>query len=315
MLILFAVSMPRESWAQNRSCRCVASMAQHACCVRPQDQVWLISTLRMGRNARPCSCSVPNLAYFQYCPSECRWIERSQCQFMATNDPSTVNTVFVHGNRQRAANVKQRGLAAYCLFRECAGECAIRHVIWEWPSMPIPLSGRVFRDGRVKLRRTPSQSYFLGWWLQQLPPSLDVRMLGYSYGTRTILGATHLLAGGQLNGRRLPRQRWCCTVKPRVALWAAATQGNWLCPGGCHELALSVTRGCLNVYNRDDPVLGQLRRITLAFTTDPLGQIGINLPAVQNLDGTCDIGKRHSINGYFGSQRVRTCTQSFLGLN
>lgn len=291
------------------------SSVQQSCCVRPQDQIWLISTRRMGRNANPASCSKPQLAYFQFCCANGGWVERSECQFMATNNCSVVNTVFIHGNRQRSKNVKNRGFQAYCMFKQCAPQQPIRHIIWEWPSMPIPCRAAVVRDGRVKLRRTPAQSYFLGWWLSQLPPETDVRILAYSYGTRTLLGGLHLLAGGELNGRQLPPSQHCDTVTPRIALWAAATQGDWLCPGRPHGCALNKVSGCLNFYNHQDPVLSRLEKFMVVFTGPPLGLSGINgsVP-VYNINATCNVGKRHSADFYFQSARVVNCTRQFLGM-
>lgn len=296
----------------------ITSLAQQTCCIRPQDEIWLVSTRAEGRRADPCSCSTPCLCYFQYCCASDCWQRRSAAEFFAGQDPDSITTVFVHGNRQRRRNVLNRGFQSYCLLRCCVPcERRLRHVVWEWPSMPVPCRTALVRDGRVKLRRIPSQSYFLGWWLSQFCPNTQVRMVGHSYGANVMAGALHLMAGGKLDCRCLPPAPHGQRVRPRAVFWAAATQSEWLCRGQPHGCALAATECCFNMFSQQDLVLRRLGRVMRVSHRCPI--LGLDGSAcccanLREMDVTCEVGRRHGVDFYFQSCRVMVCTRAFLQL-
>ncbi len=256
---------------------------------------------------RRCYC--PRLIYSRYCP--CRgWTRASECEFLAGQHPGKITVVYVHGNRVTREKAQSRGLEVYRLLTGCV-PCGppVRHVIWSWPSQPIPLRAAVLRDGRVKYRRTPTQSYYLAHWLCRLRCDARVSLLGYSYGGRAIVGALNLLGGGSECGRCLPS---CCQCGPRrlrMAIWAPATQSDWLLPGGRHGCALSQLQSGLIFYNRCDPVLRLFDPLILSVTGPALGYVGLTLPycccpgygRVTQFDATCIVGGRHSWDRWMSS--------------
>ncbi len=279
------------------------------CCVRPQDQIWLISTRNLGHCADPCQLDAPELRYCRF-DLGTGWSTSSAEEFFATDQPGLLTTVYVHGNRMTADAVVERGLKMYggLICDEC-DPSAIRHVIWSWPSQPLPRRWALVRDARVKATRTPLQSYYLGWWLAQLQPDMNVSLIGFSYGSRTILGALHLLGEGQLCGRCLPPGPYETKVQPRVALWATACDVNWISPGNCNGCALSQMNRGLIFYNCCDPVLRRYKRLLPEATGPALGLNGIPCPdrlelhghKIQQFDATDIIGKRHQWVRYFES--------------
>ena len=134
------------------------------------------------------------------------------------------------------------------------------------------------RDARIKFRRTPLQSYYLSWWLTHQCASCRVSMLGYSYGARTILGALHLVGGGTLEGRCLPASCRRCAPRIRIAVWAAASQADWLLPGRPHGCALNCLECGAIFYNCKDPVLRGYRCAICSASGPALGLRGLIRP-------------------------------------
>ena len=283
------------------------------CCIRPQDQIWLISTRKLGNCGDPCQMTVPRL---QFCRLDHGggWSKSSAEEFFATDEPGALTTVYVHGNRMTADAAVERGLKMYGgLVCDACDSTAIRHVIWSWPSQPLPRRWALFRNARVKATRTPVQSYYLGWWLAQLQPDVNVSLIGFSYGSRTILGALHLLGEGQLCGRCLPAGPYQAKVQPRIALWAPACDANWILPGNCNGCALSQINRGLFFYNCCDPVLKRYERRIPEATGPALGLNGMTSVngsephhhhRIQQFDATDIIGKRHQWVRYFESPYI-----------
>ena len=284
---------------------CQARVPRFDVAVRPQDQIWLVSTRAMGPRPSPRKTCAPRYCYQRYQSCNC-WYRQSAGAFFACNDPCTTNVLYVHGNRMTEAWVKSRGLELYQKLVCNNPDRPIRMIIWSWPSSPLPRRAAVFRDARVKLRRTPLQSYYLAHWLSCFDCHERVALLGYSYGGRTILGALHLLGGGNLNGRCLDPCCRRCLPQMRMALWAPATQSDWLLPGQPHDRALCCLERGLIFYNHCDPVLSRFQRYIFSVTGPALGHVGLTcagycIPGYERIlqfDATWLVGKQHKWNGY-----------------
>ena len=261
------------------------------------DQVWEISTRHLGNC--PCERCIrcADFQYGRYVPG-CGWCGSDGCALAA--EPATITVVYVHGNRMRAEDARQQGLLLYRRLRCCCPDAPpVRFVIWSWPSAPIPASFRIFRDVRVKYRRTDTQSYLLARWLADHRCGDQVSLMGYSFGARTILGALHLVGGGQLAGRSLARPAHpCCHFN--LVLWAAAAENGWLSPGGCHECASKVVRRGVITVNRRDPVLRRYRRSIIRARQRALGQTGIRGPLACWSDGVqfCELDVTHIVGSH-----------------
>jgi hypothetical protein len=273
--------------------------------VRPQDEVWVVSTREMGTLPRPALLCDPCFDYHRYCCG-CGWVPRTAADYRRSCQPSGITVVYVHGNRMTAERTCHRGLDLYRGLNCCADERPIRFVIWSWPSDPIRCHRAFLRDARVKLRRTPLQSYYLGWWLCDGCRDARVSLMGYSYGGHTILGALHLMGGGSLAGRCLPDCCRCHRPRTRLALLAAASQAGWLLPGGRHDRALGCVEHGIVFYNRKDPVLKCFPRTICIVTGPALGLCGLAYPwcgpaayaRFIQYDVTHCIGRRHQWERY-----------------
>ena len=301
------------------------------CEIRPQDQVWKISTRHLGPCGHDCTSKSPDLAYQRFIPGK-GWVCSNESEFFANDDSNRTTVAYVHGNRMTSEWALDHGFKVYCMLSrvhqsggcdcQACGQCDTRHpgpmrfVVWSWPSEPIPRQCRVIKDARVKATRTAMQSNYLGWWLSRLHPNQNVGLIGYSYGARTILGGLHMLAGGSLDGRTLPAARYGNTVTPKIVLWATACQADWIVPGNRYGCATSKLSQALITFNRWDPVLRRYVR-TLPESTGPaLGSVGVvgacRIPAacrINVLNVQREVGRRHEFLRYVNSVDIATQSQ------
>ena len=194
----------------------------------------------------------------------------------------------------------------------------VRHVIWSWPSAPIPQTRAIVLDAQVKAQRTPIQSFYLGCFLSRIQPDVDVGIVGYSFGSRVIVGAMHALGGGRIADRQLPN----CgdpVVKPRIVLWAAACDACGVAPGGIYDRTLPAISAGLVMVNKTDPVLRRYDRLMPGSTCQALGFVGVpscNLGEcacrLQQMDVTNQISRRHQWVRYFESACVMNNTRRYV---
>ena len=289
----------------------------NACKIRACDEVWLVSTRHLGQCGDQCSCDCPDFEFFRLrrnCPD---WEPSTAADFFATDNPDVLTTVVVHGNRMTPEWVNDRGFKTYCDF-SCHSDRPIRHVVWSWPSEPIPQTRAIVLDAQVKASRTPLQSFYLGCFLSRIQPNVAVGILGYSYGSRVIVGAMHALGGGCIAGRQLPNAGFP-VVQPRIALWAAACDSTGLVPGSKYGQTLHAISAGLILVNHVDPVLRRYDRSipdacskALGFAGVPncnLGQLGCR---IQQLDVTNVISRRHQWDRYFESPCVMATTRRYV---
>lgn len=253
---------------------CLPSAALHAgppaACdsfrVRPQDEVWLVSTRCLGC---PEGKDASAWAIWRYEPKEPRWLDAQAADFYHSDPVHSVTSIYVHGNRVDSDKAASEGLDVYF---ELAGKFddvpPVRFVIWSWPSDQI--HGQI-RDVRVKADRTDTEAFYLAGFVAGMQPDVRVGLTGFSFGARIIAGGMHLLGGGTLQGMASPGG-----PRPlRVALWAAAEHDDWLHPGEYHGQALGMADRWLNAYNCCDPALAMYRFIDSCKNAVAMGYSGV----------------------------------------
>jgi hypothetical protein len=271
---------------------------------RPQDELWLVSGRGLG--CGDLQQRVAKLQIWRYDREE-SWTKANLDEFLASDDPSFVTTIFVHGNRISCDEAFTKGWSAYRTLVRCADERPIRFVVWSWPSEAVdgPLN-----DARVKAGRTDPAAFHLAWFVDQLNPQVPVSYWGHSFGARVVTGALHLLGGGEIQGARLEERRHADRQPMHAVLLAAALDDDWLLPGHCHGQALSQTASLLLVNNGCDRLLQRYHLIYgRRCCQQALGYVGLNtsyLPAgdaekVSQIDACCQVGKRHTLDNYLAS--------------
>jgi len=273
------------------------------------ERVWLIST----RRAPLCSPSLEAdqpLDYW-YLNAHRQWVPADREAFLAADDPAVPTSIFIHGNRTSHQGAVRMGSGMYRQLAKHAGQRPFRFVIWSWPADRI--RGRNRKDVRVKAARSDVQSYYLARCVDQIHPDVPVSMMGYSFGARVITGALHMLAGGRVAGRALPKGSRQERTQVRAVLVAAALDSDWLLPGRRNGLALSRLDRVLITRNACDPVLRWYPLMYHRHGPQALGYAGPACPArlgddrqkLDALDLSCSVGKAHDWVCYFRAPALR----------
>jgi hypothetical protein len=130
----------------------------------------------------------------------------------------------------------------------------------------------------------------------------------------------HLTAGGWLDGHNLPGAGDHGGASIRAALLAAATHNYWWLPGCRHELSLSQVESMLVLFNPCDPALRWYPRLDRRSRPRALGATSFPCPARLGADASrleqrnvsCEIGKTHDAEAYFGSSSIMSQIGSSL---
>jgi len=272
----------------------------------PQD-IWLVST----RDAAHCGRldeTLDTLGCWRLTDS-CEWspADAADC----SGDCSTPTVVFVHGNRTDADDAVAKGWCVRDAIRSAACGRAFRFVIWSWPADRI---GRRHRpDAQLKADYSDDESYYLAAWLHTVPPATKVSLIGHSFGSKIILGALRLLAGGEVTCRRLPKEavaQWtCCKRNPiRAMLLGAAVDSDAL--AACEECGspLSLLERVFVTCNGCDRALRWYPRLYGRGGSKALGAVGpcgVESPAIDLADVSGTVGRKHDCRYYCDAPEVR----------
>lgn len=151
-------------------------------CVRPCDQIWLVSS----RFIPDCTRDPSRLSAIQL--QESCWVDSSVEVVKSEHDENETlsSFVYVHGNMTDLNWSIARGLQVYKnLIGSYEQVPAIRFIIWSWPSerQTIPI-----RDVLKKSRRAVQEGVTLRSFLDHLEGDRPV-LLGYSFGAQVIMSA------------------------------------------------------------------------------------------------------------------------------
>jgi hypothetical protein len=272
---------------------------------RPEDSLWMFSTRHLG-----CPGSIdPADPDFQILRRDANdgWQDSDWTAWDNSAVPQGLTVVYVHGNRTDWNRAFEEGMDAYrALIGHTENAEPIRFVIWSWPSTRVR---GLRRDVQTKAARSDADAYYLALFLARLEPGTRVGLLGYSFGARIVSGALHLSGGGSLCGRSLPDSERPTELQVRVAMVAAAMHNHWWLPGHFHGRCLSQVERMLLLVNRRVPALHfypmmerRSRPRALGYTGFPWEHcLGEEADRLEQRNVTCQIGKSHDIDRYFGS--------------
>ncbi len=287
------------------------------CRVRPQDEVWFISSRHLG--CPNCARErAPNLEVRAY---ECGqgWV-RSDLEVFLADDPLAkpkVTVFWIHGNQVGRGQSFTDGWRAYRTMTCRADARPIRFVIWSWPSDKIP---GPLKDARAKAARSDTDSYYLGWTLSRMAPRIPVSLIGHSYGARIILGGLHLSTGASMCGRSLDLIPGQAISRTRVVLVAAAVHSNWMMPGSRYGDAYVRINAMLNLFNSCDSVLKFYRFVDPNGRPRAMGYAGIagrsrledGGERIRQMNACGAIGKSHDDADYFRSSYLMNSARRYL---
>ena len=303
VLSSYSVLSTRTQLCSLSSLFCVTAAAAPQRAVAASPQVWLVST----RDAPHCDdpgAAPQDLCYWRL-DDDCQWSPAEAAEFRATDDAATPTVVFIHGNRTDADEAIMKGWYAYEVIRAESWRAAV-------PLRDLVVAGRSRLpphrpDARLKADYSDVESYYLAQWLDQLQPGVKVSLIGHSFGPRIITGALHLLAGGEVAGQSLPPSTvaaWTGGKRNpvRAVLLGSALDADWLAPGGCHGLALSLAEQMLVTCNGCDRVLRWYPRLYGRGGPQAMGSVGpCGIDGAENVevvDVAGTVGKIHDWRCY-----------------
>ncbi len=235
------------------------------------ERIWLVSTRGLPFDVPCANLENPKLRVYRLNPCGDS-TPVSLKMFESMLSPSRPLVVYVHGNLIDKQAAAKRGLDVYRAIRSCRRQEPVDWVIWSWPSS---FEGcRLIKDFRRKADRTDAQGLYLAWFLRrQVQSSMQISMIGYSFGSRVISGSLHALAGGSLDGRRLGGS--VVTGAKIYAGWIApAMESTWMCPNGYHGRATKNLQELLILYSRRDAILKRYWLIDRVRNSVALGYSG-----------------------------------------
>jgi Alpha/beta hydrolase of unknown function (DUF900) len=207
-------------------------------------ELWSVSTRGPGNQTRGCNAAfAPRVVCHVGCHT---WRASSLDQLWTAMADGRVNVVFLHGNNYTDDDARNEGLNLARRMSPSTGGPPARLIVWSWPSEREGLW--MAADAREKAVATEGEACRLRQFLEPLPPSVQVSLVGHSFGARIATGALHLL------GSEAPETP---TVGPRIraVLVAAAMENDWLRPSGRHGAALARAERTVITFNRADTVL------------------------------------------------------------
>ncbi len=276
--------------------------------VEPRDEILLISTRPIGtacnsnrlRQGLTCQRFVKNTAgQVDWTPSDWRLLLL----------PDRRPTIFyVHGNRVSPGRDLAEGRMVYqSLKRHSPLRGPVRFVIFSWPSEQIP--GPI-KDYLVKAQRTNPVAWQLAWLLDKMPLDTPIALVGYSYGTRVVSGASHLLGGGSLGPLHLTERAYPSRPPLRAGLLAAAFDADWIQPGRFYTNTLEKTERLVLGTNKLDPAMRFYHLSNGRGRMHALGRAGVDEPAsiaayagrVRQIDFTGSVGRSHVLSDYLSAE-------------
>lgn len=261
---------------------------------RPGDEIFLVST-----RCLPGGCGwelpVEKVQVSQYIPGQ-GWVSIDWETFTQSASPDGLTSVYVHGNWMSSYWAERRGWEMYHeVTRNLSMDQKIRHVMWSWPTQEEPKPLKTVREHAV---RADDDAYYLASYLMTIPADEQVSISAFSLGSRVVMGACHLMAGGSLRGRALPEHETNLHGY-RVAMFSAGVTYSAIYPTGRNGQALEVVDRMYSAFNSADKILRFYRLATQRKGDQAAGSIGFSLAydqraKVEQVNAANVLGKEHS---------------------
>ena len=175
--------------------------------------------------------------------------------------------IYVHGNlADRCLAIKDGYHIRQNLNRVVVNK-NYKLVVWFWNTART--NATIRQDAINAERRSQWESFYLARFLQSAPENADIRLIGFSFGANTVLGACQLISGGVVNGRTAPGT----SGKIQSLLLAPAVPSCAFIYR--REKSLECQTCCRLTVNNVDSGLRWYRFITLGNQTEAMGRVGV----------------------------------------
>ena len=212
--------------------------------------------------------------------------------------------IYIHGNLADRCSAINDGYLIRQYLNRAIDDKNYKLVVWFWNSARTGAPMR--QDATNSEHRSQWESFYLARFLQSAPENAEIRLIGYSFGANTVLGACQLLSGGKVYGRTEPG-----TSGKIQSLLIAPAVPTWSFVYG-REKALECQTRCRLTVNCVDTGLKWYRFVTPDRQTEAMGRDGVaGVPASQKekvtiYNVTNQVGATHALADYLGSTGVLT---------
>jgi len=269
--------------------------------------VWLVSTRRLPGGDCPDQAQ-PD---YWHLSGGAEWAPADQQAFLAAGRRSVPTVFFVHGNRSDACDAVDEGMEFCKQLEVLAPGARFRFVIWSWPADRVSRRNRP--DLQVKDVVSQREALCLARMLDRIHPDVPVSLVGYSYGSQTIVGAIKLLAGECYAGHTFQRRGPPRRAPLRAVLAAGAVESDALASADPARQPLDRVDRLLITRNGCDPTLKFYPLLYRRRGPEALGFVGPtcldpgdpNLPKVEVIDVTQAVGKQHAWECYRNAEPLR----------
>ncbi|MCA9129721.1 MAG: alpha/beta hydrolase [Planctomycetales bacterium] len=279
---------------------------------------WEVSTRHLGE--QPPQCFVQQMMVSKF---DCSWQIASLDQLVADCEanPQRRIVIYSHGNWMEYGEARQRALMIFRMMCACHNQ-PLTFIAFTWPS---ERDQGFAKDIRGKKDLIDIESYYLASLITLLPADQPIGIMGFSFGTRVVSGALHLLGGGTLGGRGIMQSD---AERPpyRVSLYAGAFDRDAFTSGGEYRCGLTNVEQLVNLFNSDDPVLRRFHFFERGSSPTAAGYRGLLIPcSVPNSSGIAGlfpsitqydcraIGRSHSETDYLRCPAMQRAMQNVLG--
>lgn len=269
---------------------------------------WRVGTRRCGQTLETgigcCRLQV------ERCGEHCRGQRTTLENMLSCLQPGAPICIFIHGSQVDEPTSRIESAHTYRWLRQSAPSRPIQFISFDWPSDGTigPLIGLDF----IKLGRQAARNGFpLAQLIQRLPVESPICLLGHSHGSRVALSATHLLAGGSVQGYKLQSPDNAHRI--RLVLAAAAVDHDWLNPGQRYDCAVRRCECLVNMTNCLDyallayparKVIGVRALGQSGFTHFDVRRLGSNARKISKLDVNPFMGFKHDWPNYYRQPKI-----------
>lgn len=230
---------------------------------------WVISSRECTSQISPCRGCHFEVLHFDACG---RGRVASLDEWLASLQPGVPVCFMTHGSFVDREIMLRDSAATNRWLRRARPNAPLHLAFFTWPSDDLPQFFVRYSINRLG-RRASRHGHYLADLIGHVSPDHPISLIGHSHGTRVSAAATHLLAGGVVDGSGLLSPPAYTGHRLRLVFAAAALDHDWLNPGERYELAASRAESIVNLENRRDLAL-KVYPLRRPFSRRALGAVG-----------------------------------------
>ena len=285
----------------------------------PRSQYWIVSSRRAVQSVHQINTGSWHLDGYCCQPGQAsRPVGLSELSQDLV--PGVPVCIFSHGSFVKWENHWKQSNQAFHNLSSATGHLPLQMIFFSWPS-DGPYSHIPQVDVAVRGKRAELNGFHLANLISVIPESCPITLIGHSHGSRVVLAASQLAAGGSVQGYSFTKSVGS-SRRLRVILAAGAIDHHWLNPGQRYGYALNRLECLLNLQNQNDlplafyPLSRPFARRAVArsgITGRDVSEIGAyNAAKIRQVDVTNRLGDAHYWPDYYSDPQILAAVAPYL---